>query len=206
MLVLWAFSPAIKVKIGLNRPFLRLPPLPTVRTRKSTSTNTTTMARISAISRNWRPILAPQHTESFTNTTTDTAMAQSRRLECTGQRHTTHNTTHHGESPWWWQLWWWFSAQWGNITPAPPRSDWVVSWLGIISGEWRRWCNIGGVQAVGFQWLIWYMVLFSTNSIVCCACKNISSGVINIMQVLSMTNSRVLFRMVYSDLYENIEN
>ena len=26
------------------------------------------------------------------------------------------------------------------------------------------------------------------------------------MQVLSMTNSRVLFRMVYSDLYENIEN
>ena len=41
---------------------------------------------------------------------------------------------------------------------------------------------------------------FLTNLIVCCACKIISSGVINIMEVLSMTNSRVLFPMVNSDL------
>ena len=44
---------------------------------------------------------------------------------------------------------------------------------------------------------------FLTNSIVCCACKIISTGVINIMEVLSMTNSRVLFPMVYSDLAIN---
>ena len=41
---------------------------------------------------------------------------------------------------------------------------------------------------------------FSTSSIVCCACKIISSGEINIMEVLSMTNSKVLFPMVYSDI------
>ena len=45
---------------------------------------------------------------------------------------------------------------------------------------------------------------FLTNSIVCCACKIISSGVINIMEVWSnMTNSRVLFPMMYSDLATN---
>jgi hypothetical protein len=34
---------------------------------------------------------------------------------------------------------------------------------------------------------------------------NISSGVINIMEVLSMTNLRVCFPMVYSDLAINAE-
>ena len=161
------------------------------------------MAQISAVSRNWRRILTPQHTESFTNTIADTAMAQSRHLDSPGRRHTTHNTTHHGESPWWWLLWCWFSPQRANMNPALPRPDSYLSWLAILGGECRCWSNIRGVLSVPFQWLIWYTALFSTNSIVCCACKIISSGVINIMEVLSMTNSRVLFPMVYSDLAIN---
>jgi hypothetical protein len=44
---------------------------------------------------------------------------------------------------------------------------------------------------------------FLTNSIVCCACKIISSGVINIMEVLTMTNLRLLYRLVYSDVAIN---
>jgi hypothetical protein len=47
-----------------------------VLTCEHTSPNTTTMAQISAVSGNWRPILTPQHTESSTNTFADTAMAQ----------------------------------------------------------------------------------------------------------------------------------
>jgi hypothetical protein len=100
-------------------------------------------------------------------------------------------------------LWCWFSSQWANMNPALPRLDSYLSWFAILGGECRCWSNIRGVLLVSFQWLILYMARFSANSIVCCACKIISSGVINIIEVLSMTNSTVIFPMVYSDLAIN---
>ena len=150
MVVLSAFSPATISSSIENRPFFSS-------TTLYTPTNTTTMARISAISGNWWPILTPQHAESFTNTIADTVMAQLRHLlDSPGWCHTTHNTTHHGKSPWWWLLWCWFSPQRANMNPALPQPDSYLSWLAILGGECYCWSNIHSVLLVPFQWLIWY--------------------------------------------------
>ena len=136
-------------------------------------------------------------------------MARLRRLDSPGRCHTsTHNTTHHGESPCWWLLWCSSSSQWVNITSALWRPDSYLSWLAIVGDGEECCCLSKYLRRSAGSLLMADMVhgSFLTNSIVCCACKIISSGVMNIMEVLTMTNLRLLYRLVYSDVAINAWN
>jgi hypothetical protein len=130
-------------------------------------------------------------------------MLQLRRLDFPGRRHTTHKTTHHGESPWWWPLWCWFSPQRQNVAAVPLQTCTLVSWLTIVGGECRWWLDIGFIPWVQRKLQIRvHCKIFSARGV---GKWDIffSSGVMITMDVLSMTNSMLLFPMVYSDLAKN---
>jgi len=145
------------------------------------------------IGRSWRPILTLQHTESFTNTPTDMEMV---RTPLDGA--TRHTTPHIMANP-----------RIGDCCDAhPPHSEqiWPPRFSNLACHCWWEVSLLvqysrRSVSSLSMADMV--QGTFLTNSIICYAYKIISSGVINIMEVLSITTSRVLFPMVYSDLAIN---
>ena len=79
-----------------------------------------------------------------------------------------------------------------HLHPATAQFLCVFSchrWWRVLASDQYSWCSVGSLSMA-----VMIHGSFFNPSIVCCACKIIISGVMNIMEVLSMTNLRGSFQ------------